>query len=457
MIGIRHEWLLISRLRLTMGALALLLLLAGLGVASGLKEVERQHQTIARLAPLHEQDVEAVARQFGGGKAGDAAYYTYFYTWNAPSTSAFLALGLRDVAPFVLRIRALGLQAQIYDGENFNPELALPGRFDFSFVLIYLAPLFVIALMYDMVSGERQAGRLRLLLSLPASTGALWYRRIGLRLGLVLIGLLLPLVVGTLISGARPDVTVGAIFVTVSYVVFWFGVSLPIVTRNWRARTHAVALVSLWVMLTLVLPTVSQSLMNRAIPVSQSMDLMLAHRQNVHGAWEIPQEQTMQRFYRSHPEWKNAGPLPEGFQWRWYFAFHQLGDESVSDAVQAYRKGLLARQAWTDRLGWVLPAVGAQVALHRLADTDLPAQLSYQDRIAEYHTVIREFYYPYLFNDTLFDVADFAKRPDFSPFTGGQSMPSGWIWLLLPILLLGCVGAALTWKVIAGQRLQKIV
>lgn len=43
---------------------------------------------------------------------------------------------LRDVSPHILRVRALGLEAQIDDGDTFNPELALPGRFDFAFILL---------------------------------------------------------------------------------------------------------------------------------------------------------------------------------------------------------------------------------------------------------------------------------------------------------------------------------
>ncbi|MDR8085506.1 ABC transporter permease, partial [Acinetobacter baumannii] len=84
-----------------------------------------------------EQDVASVARRYPQTpEGGSQAYYTFYATWDPPSDAAFLALGLRDGAPHVLRVRALGLQAQLYEGEVFNPELALAGRFDFAFVLI---------------------------------------------------------------------------------------------------------------------------------------------------------------------------------------------------------------------------------------------------------------------------------------------------------------------------------
>jgi len=365
---------------------------AGWAVWSGLHEIARQQQTIARLAPLHEQDVAAVAAQYpDGSDAGSPAYYTFYNTWDTPSDSAFLALGLRDVAPYVLRVRALGLQAQLYEGETFNPELALPGRFDFAFVLIYLAPLFVIALLHDLVSGERQSGRLRLLLSLPDGA-RVWRRRALLRYALLFACLAVPVLVGGMVAGTSFGSLGMVLVVVLSYLAFWVGLSLLVCLRGWRSVANATALMGAWTVLTLVLPTLANVALTRAIPVHQGVDLMLAQRQAVHGAWEIPREETMERFFASHPEWKDTAPLPAGFHWKWYFAFHQVGDESVAEQARAYREGLLARQGWTNRLGWLLPGVGAQVILHRVADTDLQAQLAYQDDIARFHREIRAFY-----------------------------------------------------------------
>lgn len=417
------ELRLIARSRLSAAALLLLLVLAALAVWSGVREVERQRQTIARLALLHERDVAALAARYPDSPtAGSAAYYTFYNTWDPPTDAAFLALGLRDVAPYVLRVRALGLQAQLYEGETFNPEIALPGRFDFAFVLIYLAPLFVIALLHDLVSGERQSGRLRLLLAMP-DAGRLWRRRVGLRCALMFAALALPAALGAAWSGTGPGSTAVVLAVTAAYLAFWAGLSLLVATGGWRSVANATALMGAWALLTLVLPTLASMALIRAIPMHQGVDLMLAQRQAVHGAWEIPRQQTLDRFLAGHPAWRHTAPLPQGFHWKWYFAFHQLGDDSVAGAVREYRDGLLARQAWTGRLGWLLPGVGAQGVLHRLANTDLPAQLAYQDGIAEHHRAIRQFYYGYLFNERAFGMADFAKRPLFVPGTPDTAPP----------------------------------
>lgn len=410
----KHEFRLICRSRLCVTALVLLGLLSAIAVVSGLREVARQRDSLARLAPLQAQDLAAVAaKQARGGDAGYAAYYSFHETVDPPTDAAFFALGLRDVAPQVLRVRALGLQAQLYEGETFNPELALTGRFDFAFVLIYLAPLFIIALLHDLVSGERQSGRLTMLQALPGPPARLWQRRAGLRLALVLAALGLPLALGLTLAGTGAGAVLDALSVVLVYVVFWGGLSLLIAACRWTSTTQATALMGAWLLLTLVLPTLANLAITRGVPVSQGVELMLKQRQNVHGAWDLPRDATMQRFFLGHPEWRDTAPLPLQFHWKWYYAFQQLGDESVVAEVQAYRAGLQARQQWTERLGGLLPGVGAQALLHAVADTDLPAQLAYQRRIEAFHRDIREFYYPYLFNERPFGPADQARLPQY--------------------------------------------
>jgi len=446
-----HELRLIARSRLCVAALVILCLLATIALVSGAREVARHRDTLVRLSSLHASDVAAVAQaRAKDGDAGYAAYYTFYDTVDPPSSAAFIALGLRDVAPLALRIRALGLQAQLYEGESFNPELALTGRFDFAFALIYLAPLFIMALLHDLVSGERQSGRLRMLMSMPGAATRLWARRAGLRLGLVLAGLSLPLSVAMAVMGSGGLALAGALSVVLAYVAFWGGLCLLVAARQWSSTTQATTLMGSWVLLTLVLPSLANLAITQRVPVSQGVELMLKQRQNVHGAWDEPRDLTMQRFFRSHPEWQYTAPLPLKFHWKWYYAFQQLGDESVAAEVAAYRRGLLARQQWTESLGWLLPGVAAQALLHRLADTDLPAQLAYQHRIEDFHGDIRTFYYPYVFNERPFGATDFAKRPMYV-------VPEWRPQLAWPLLLIlaawavGGLGFGLWWLARSGR------
>jgi ABC-2 type transport system permease protein len=426
----RVELRLILRSRLAAASLALLLMLSALSIWSGLSAVRRQEARIARVTAEQARDLAAVANDYGkpDGEAGYAAYYSFLLTHDRPGPLAFLALGHRDVQPEVLRVRALSLQQQLYESETLNAEQTLPGVFDFAFVAIYLAPLVVIALTHDLVTGEREGGRLRLLLSMPGT--GLWRRRIGLRYLLVALSLLIPAGIALITTGAPVLLGSGVVTVSAVYLAFWFGLSLLIASRVRASATAAAASLGCWIALTLLLPTLANAAITRAVPVSKGIDLTLAQREIVHHGWDIPKPATFDRFLATHPEWRGHEKFEGRFHWKWLFAMHQVGDEAVAPQVAAYRASLLDRERWTARLGWLLPNVAAQSILHRLADTDLVAQLDYQDSIGAFHKELRSFFYPYLFFDRPFRRADFDWLPSYSVRTGTASWPA------IPMLML---------------------
>lgn len=419
---LRHEFRLLMRQRLVVVALALLGALTVAALAGGMAEVARQRAAIAAIPPAQAEDIGAVADYVDRTKdAGSAAYYSFHPTWDAPAPLAFAALGMRDVAPYILRVRALGLEAQIYDGDTFNPELALPGRFDFAFVLVFLSPLFAIALFHDLVSAEREAGRQRTLDALPLGGRALWRRRTMLRLALLWSVLALPFTVAAAIEGVAWAVIGIVVAIAAAYLLFWTALAAFVGRWRWSSVANAATLAAAWLVLVLIVPTLGHVAINAALPIAQGAEIALAQREAVNHAWDVPREDTMRRFYARHPQWADSPPLGADFHYKWYLAFHQNGDENVADRVAEYRAGLEARDAAGRALGWVLPSVGVQALLTRLARTDVTAQLAYQDRVRAFHARLRDFYYAYLFRDRPFGKADFARAPRFGEASDAAS------------------------------------
>ncbi|ATC31548.1 DUF3526 domain-containing protein [Caulobacter vibrioides] len=432
-------------LKSVVAAMVALFALTAVAVSAGLVEVARQEAAIARIGPQQASDVAAITDWVSREKdPGSAAYYTFHATSDPPSDLAFAAIGTRDVSPYVLRVRALGLEAQLYEGEIGNPEAALPGRFDFAFVLVYLAPLFVILLFHDLRSGEREAGRLRALEASVGASSALWGPRLTVRaLGLFLV-LALPFLVGAFVAGTAPW-KVGAVLVVVlAYLAFWIVLCVVVARAARSSLANAMTLAAAWMTLTLIVPAIGHVVINSAIPLRQGMELGQTQRTAVHRAWDIPKAETMDAFFRTHPQWRNTAPLGEAFHWKWYFAFHQVGDELAGGLSRQYRQGVLERAAWSERLGLVTPGVATQLALHRLAATDPAAQIAYQDRIRAFHGELRRFFYPYLFEDRPFGRADFARAPEY------RAAPAAGSW---PVALLG--GVVLMTALVGGVGLVR--
>lgn len=411
MTALIREARLLLRQRVALIAVLLLAAFATASVALGMASVARERAAIARVVQLQQMDERAV---MGFAEdAGYAAYYTFHPTWDAPSDLAFAALGGRDIAPAILRVRALALEGQIYENEASNPELALPGRFDLAFVTIYLAPLVIFALFHDLWSGEREAGRLPMLDAQPRARRRLWLPRIGVRLALVLAALLLPFAVGAAIAGTAFPRALGFAALILVACLFWTGVALLVARRGPRSAVNAATLAAIWFGATLVVPAASNIAINAAIAVPDGAALARENREDVHAGWDRPKAETMRRFLALYPQYRNSPPPGIAFHWKWYFAFQHLGDLHVAELSRAWREGVARREHAAAWLGRALPPIGLQRAMHDLAGTGVTAQLAYQTRVRAFHDRLREFYYPYMFADRPFGREDFSKAPGF--------------------------------------------
>ena len=418
----KYELLLLLRARAALAGLLLLALLTVCSLLSGQHVMATQRDNVAKIAALQREDSAAVEDYVArSNDAGSAAYYSFHPTWDLPSPLAFAAVGMRDVSPYILRVRALGLEAQIHDGDSYNPELALAGRFDYAFVLVFLLPLFVIALLFDLRSGEREAGRARMLAALPGAGAALLVRRVVVHAAAVLVCLSAPFVMFATFNAVPWLQQLAVLALGGAYLLFWVLLSVLVGRIQWRPAAHATALATCWVVLALVAPALAHVAINQAVPVNQGTEIARLQREVVNHAWDIPRQDTMQAFYARNRQWADSAPLTTAFHYKWYFAFHDNGDQQVAPQVAAYRQGLQRREALAQRVASVLPPVALQAALTRLAGTDLQAQLAYQDRIRVYHRALRTFYYGYLFRDRPFTRDDFGRAPRFETTAGPAS------------------------------------
>ncbi len=412
---LREAWLL-GRNRAAMAALALLALCAAAAVALGLASVARDQAAIARM--LAGQPTEEAALAAFVQDPGDGAYYGFQPTWDPPSDLAFAALGSRDIAPAMLRVRALALEGQIYENEAGNPELALPGHFDLAFVAVYLAPLVLIALLHDLWSGEREAGRLFALQATPGASLRLWGPRVAVRAGGVFLVLMLPFAVGAALSGTSPGRALGFAGLMALVCAFWTILVLLVARRAASSAVNAAALSALWFGLTLVAPAAVGLAINAAVSVPDGAAMARENREEVHAGWDKPKPDTMARFIAVYPQFADRAGVPQTFSWKWYFAFQHLGDLHVADESRAYREGIARRAELARIAGWLLPPAGLAQAMAAMAGTDVTAQLAYQQRIRAYHRELREFYYDYLFNDKPFGADDLALVPRWRPADG---------------------------------------
>lgn len=112
---------------------------------------------------------------------------------------------------------------------------------------------------------------------------------------------------------SRPKASL-ALVVASLYAAFWFGACAGIASLSRSSAVSVVSMLGLWITFTLVLPTLANTTITRAVPVSRDVDLMLVQRQLLHAGWDEPKDVTFERFFVTHPEWRGTPPVSDRFQ-----------------------------------------------------------------------------------------------------------------------------------------------
>ena len=308
----------------------------------------------------------------------------------------------------------LGLEAQIHDGELRHPNLAAAGSFDFAFVVVFLLPLTLIAVLHDLRSSEKELRRLTLVSSLLHRPIRFWLLRLAVRFALVQLAVFVPLCAFVLVLRPPLEPLLLIAMAIGGYSIGWSLLATSVALRS-RATSagSAVQLVGIWCLWVLVLPGLSRAHASFAHPVAAAAETVLAQRQKVNDAWDLPKEATFDEFFRHYPEWSETAPVTTRFHWKWYFAFHEVGDLSVMEQVQAYRGALEGREAVIEGWSVVVPPLALQRILTASAQTDAARRWAHEDAVRDFHARLREAYYPFLFEDRPFDPE--APDPVFHP------------------------------------------
>jgi len=391
----------------------LALLLSILAVAGGMNEVAQQRSTLERLVQADRIDRADAQRQHPDW--GGAAYYGFHLTYDPPSDFAFAALGVRDHAPWKHRVRMLALEGQIYDRDAGNPVLALVGRFDFAFFAAYVVPLLIIVVLHDLHTSERAAGRHALLVSTAREAGGLWRQRAALRVGKIAFVALVPLLVGCAWAGTSFGTTVAATLIFLAHCSFWGLLAFWMAGRPRSSEQILATLLGVWLLLGIIAPALGTLAIDRFVPVPEGADIVMTQREAVNDAWDLPKDATMQPFMARHPQWAGYAEVGQPFHWKWYFAFQQVGDQKAEALSQDYRAGRRTRDRLAGIVAWMMPPALLERALQRLAETDLRAQMDYEQDIRDFHAELRAFYYARLFPEVPFDPSQLDELPTFTP------------------------------------------
>jgi ABC-2 type transport system permease protein len=381
-------------------AVAALLLTFGIGLVSiytGKAFLQKQNNAIAATAQYQKEHIERLVK-YENKEFGLLMYYLKFAYVNKPLPITALAIGQRDVNSSIQAVTIRGLEAQKYDTDLHNPFNLMMGNLDLSFVILYIFPLLIIVLSFNLLSEEKENGTWCLVDVQTQSSLQFLLQKL-LVIALFSLGVLLSLFVASTIILAIPidQALLQFVGISVLYLLFWLSICFFIVSLNKTSGANAIALLSIWLFLTILLPAAVNNYISTRYPVPEALSTMLKQRDGYHRKWDLPKEATMQQFYAAYPQYKDLKWQAQGFDWLWYYAMQHAGDLDATDDRKALVHKLQARNAISNTIAWFIPSVNLQLQHNELSQSSLSNYVNFLESTTHFHENVRLYFYPKIF------------------------------------------------------------
>ncbi len=410
----------------TLKLLLVIFLAAGVyGIYFGKFEIEKQEARIAVVQGLERNQFDSLVawvgldttihankknfeRAISPTGVGRERHFTYYVTHDTPPLAG-LCLGQRDLFPVYYGINITDLARQVNVGELANPMKLLTGNFDLSYVFVFLLPLLLISLFYNLYASEKEGGTLSLLQAQPVSLTTIFLGKGILRLLIVwgVSGLLL--LIGFVLQGISLTENINLfsrwLSVIFGYSLLWTILMSGIVALRRGNSLSAMMGLGLWLVFTLITPALLNLLVNIKEPVPNRAEVIHATRTLNDQIWETPRSFVMDRFNENNPEF---GLIDTSDFNKWYYAGLTLLDEEVKSRNADIEKQVTRRQEWLSRWDWLAPAGVVHEYLSELSETDRDSHLRFITFLHEYHNDLKTIYYEKIFSSQTFNRDDLA-------------------------------------------------
>lgn len=360
-----------------------------------------------------------------------------------PAPLGRLAIGQSDVYPTYMKVTARHLDSLVTGDQIEHPLAVASGHFDVAFVILFLYPLLIFAVSFDLTATERDRGTLRMVLAQPVSVGDVVA---GKMIARILLLAAPATVIPFALAAASSAVALQSLFMwtvaVLAYGSIWHGIALIVNARGWNAAANALVLAGIWLLFAVVGPATVNLVIALRYPMPSRVEAAVEAR-------AASQEATVQgslqlgQFLQDHPTSANVGR--EGMR---QFALLQAArDRQIADRLQTLESSYRAQLQRQRRLAWWLsvlsPTMIAQQVLLESAGTSTTRFDQFAAAAAAFQRRWQAYFEPRVLDAATLTAREIAGAPAFE-YTEPPALSMA-ARVALPIAAMAVAGAVLLW------------
>lgn len=430
-----YDWLMLRANKLLLACFVLLALFCAFALWTGQQRVIFREKTLGQVQAQEQKsfaekkqlvaELERSGQAFTGNShrdpttpngAANSATNRYFTLKPAPLGA--LAVGQSDLRAYYYKFGLYKKQA-LYHGEEIeNASVLYNGHFDLAFVLVFLFPLLIIALSFNVVSAEKERGTLPLIQASTQALRGISLQKIAFRLFIFGAFASLVVLLGLAVTGSLQDAALGNILALLGllwvYIGFWFGLGFMVNSLGKSSGFNAGVLMGTWLALLVLTPALLSVLANAYYPMPSRVELIAETREASDAAREKG-AQVLAQYLEDHPELAASGNKSINAQ---NYAVNSLlvnleVEKAIRPLEEKFEVQKAGQMAFLERFRFLSPAIFVQQLLENLAGS---SEAHYQDFEAQMqiaHTQYRDFFAQKILKGEKMRAIDYDRVPQF--------------------------------------------
>ena len=448
----RHETRTLTRSPAFLWVLLLLLAALGFGAWSGTRTLDHQARGMKAMV----SDTEAIRTKFrvdlekyerkiaATGEAMQMARYTYRPgevplgtnpgavskkpepAVLPPTGLAAFATGQSDLQLSYVAVSAVPMAKITEKSELGNPVNLKRGSFDLAFVIVFLLPIFILAISYDMLSSEHERGTLAMVLSHPISLGKLMTSKVISRAAIIVAvvlagGFAALLTIGTQLDSPDTWMRFGLwIAATLLYSCFWFALAVLVNAMGRNSATNGLVLAGVWLALTAVVPTLVSVVATSTYPTPSRFDFITASR-DAQTASEKNYVEALNQYFYDHVEYTPGANVKDFLAVS--MAKADAVDKAMAPLYARFQTQLARQDRMVSRFQFLSPAIMMQQALNSISGTDAGRYANFIEQVSAFRTEWTGYFAKRFLNDEPLRSAEYDQIPRFQYQEEPRSVP----------------------------------
>ncbi|MDO4763008.1 MAG: DUF3526 domain-containing protein [Flavobacteriaceae bacterium] len=332
-----------------------------------------------------------------------------------PADMSFISIGESDIKPNYYKLGLYKKTTLYHTSEIENASVLYNGHFDVGFILVFILPLLVIALTYNVSSYDKEQGTLGLLLSGSTRVERIISVRYTFRCFVLYVSTVAIFIIGVVLTGnfsVFQSLSFWLLLITIFvYVAFWGALSYWLGSFKKSSSFNASILATLWLILVVLFPGIIKEISLKTHPIPSKLELISLKR-NITDSIRNKSNDALNQFMEDHPDLVPNANIDAKIQNAvTRYSVDVAVNEKMKPIENSFNQQIEKQENLIENYRFLSPTIMIQKNIDFISGNGIPRYKEFENQLDVFREQYRSFFAKKIFSAGKFKSKDYDNIP----------------------------------------------